>query len=157
MVSAPRSGIYTGNWVAGPIFRSIADKVYANRLELEHVAPAQQMAEVQPRAPITIGGHSGDLHTALEGLGIAHTMPGESEWVRTDAGDSTITVKEQTVPQRTLGLVPNVLGMGLRDALFILENHGLRVHVVGTGMVSQQSLKANTRFTRGNAITIKLT
>ncbi|NJM41447.1 MAG: PASTA domain-containing protein, partial [Anaerolineae bacterium] len=47
--------------------------------------------------------------------------------------------------------VPNVLGMGLRDALFILENQGLRVHVVGTGMVSQQSLKANTRFTRGNS------
>jgi cell division protein FtsI (penicillin-binding protein 3) len=157
MVSAPRSGIYTGNWVAGPIFRSIADKVYANRLELEHVAPAQQLAQLQPRAPITIGGHSGDLHTALEGLGIAHSMPGESEWVRTEAGDSTITVKEQTVPQRSLGLVPNVLGMGLRDALFILENHGLRVHVVGTGMVSQQSLKANTRFTRGNSITIKLT
>ena len=61
------------------------------------------------------------------------------------------------MPQRNLGLVPNVVGMGLRDALFILENHGLRVNVVGTGMVSQQSLKANTRYARGNSITIKLT
>ncbi|MEO8067748.1 MAG: penicillin-binding protein [Flavobacteriales bacterium] len=157
MVSQPRSGIYTGNWVAGPIFRSIADKVYANRLELEHPAPAQRLARLQPHAPITIGGHSGDLHAALEGLGIAHNMPGESEWVRTEAGDSTITVREQTVPQRNLGLVPNVVGMGLRDALFILENHGLHVNVVGSGMVSQQSLKANTRYVRGNSITIKLT
>ena len=157
MVSQPRSGIYTGNWVAGPIFRSIADKVYANRLELEHHAPAQQLARLRSRAPITIGGHSGDLHTALEGLGIAHAMPGESDWVRTDAGDSSVTVQPLTVPQRNLGLVPNVVGMGLRDALFILENHGLRVTVNGTGMVTQQSLKANTRYARGNSITIKLT
>ena len=157
MVSQPRSGIYTGNWVAGPIFRSIADKVYANRLELEHHVPVQQLAQLKPRAPITIGGHSGDLHAALEGLGIAHVMPGESDWVRTDAGDSSVVVHPLTVPQRNLGLVPNVVGMGLRDALFILENHGLRVTVNGTGMVTQQSLKANTHFVRGNSITIKLT
>ena len=155
MVSKPRSGIYTGNWVAGPIFRSIADKVYANRLELEQ-APQQRLAQAKARTPITIGGHSGDLHTALTGLGIAHAMPGEADWVRTEAADSTVVLNALNVPQRSLGVVPNVVGLGLRDALFILENHGLRVNVQGTGMVTQQSLKANTRFAPGNSITIKL-
>ena len=55
------------------------------------------------------------------------------------------------------GVVPNVVGMGADDALFLLENCGLSVKVVGCGEVKSQSLKPDTRVTKNNRqITITL-
>jgi cell division protein FtsI (penicillin-binding protein 3) len=53
-------------------------------------------------------------------------------------------------------MVPNVLGMGLKDALYILENRGLRVRFEGVGMVKRQSLSPGTRATQGSTIVIEL-
>jgi beta-lactam-binding protein with PASTA domain len=53
--------------------------------------------------------------------------------------------------------VPNVLGMGLRDALYILENRGLRVRIQGSGMVKKQSLQPGDRAVHGSTIVIELT
>ena len=54
-------------------------------------------------------------------------------------------------------VVPNVQGMGLRDALYLLENRGLRVQVTGAGMVRRQSLTPGHRFTPGTTILLELT
>ena len=53
-------------------------------------------------------------------------------------------------------LVPNVKGMGLRDALYLLENSGLKVGVSGVGTVSQQSLTPGGRVRRGSYVHIEL-
>ena len=56
-----------------------------------------------------------------------------------------------------VGYVPKVVGMGLSDALYLLENSGLMVDVVGCGRVVEQSLKAGSKIVDGNKrITIKL-
>ena len=52
--------------------------------------------------------------------------------------------------------MPNVIGMGLKDALVILETYGLKVNVVGRGKVSRQSPAPNSAFTKGEQITITL-
>jgi cell division protein FtsI (penicillin-binding protein 3) len=55
------------------------------------------------------------------------------------------------------GCVPKVVGMGLNDALYLLENMGLTVDVVGCGRVVEQSLKAGSKVADGNKrITIRL-
>jgi cell division protein FtsI (penicillin-binding protein 3) len=55
------------------------------------------------------------------------------------------------------GCVPKVVGMGLSDALYLLENSGLTVDVVGCGRVTEQNLKAGTKISDGNKrITIRL-
>ncbi|MFB1022422.1 MAG: PASTA domain-containing protein, partial [Vicingaceae bacterium] len=53
-------------------------------------------------------------------------------------------------------LGPNVLGMGLRDAIFLLENQGLRVKINGAGMVKSQSITGGQRIVRGQEIQIEL-
>ena len=54
-------------------------------------------------------------------------------------------------------IVPNVVGMGLDDALFLLENCGLAVEVIGQGKVEKQSIKPNTMVNNvGQKITITL-
>lgn len=55
------------------------------------------------------------------------------------------------------GCVPQVVGMGLNDALYLLEDSGLTVDVIGCGRVVEQSLKAGTKIADGNKrITIRL-
>lgn len=148
------SGIY-GNVVAGPVFTSIAEKIYSNRLELQHDV---QLAAVEgPRTPVSMSGHSGDLRIALEGLKVPMVVDGEGEWVTTQAGDSTVTLKTRGIPSDGVDRVPNVLGMGLKDALYILENRGLRVRVQGNGMVKRQSLSPGSRAFQGSTIVIELT
>jgi cell division protein FtsI (penicillin-binding protein 3) len=39
-------------------------------------------------------------------------------------------------------LVPNVVGMGAKDAVYLLETYGLRVKVQGRGKVKSQSCSA---------------
>ena len=53
-------------------------------------------------------------------------------------------------------LVPDATGMGLRDALFILENAGLKVKINGKGRVIRQSLMPGTRIIRGDVIELEL-
>lgn len=155
VVNGPTMSGYYGNVVAGPIFKEIADKIYSNRIELQQQT---QLAVVDgPRTPVSLSGHSADLRTALEGLGVAISVEGESEWVTTEAGDSTVVLKPRGIPADAMDRVPNVLGMGLRDALYILENRGLRVKVQGNGMVKRQSLQPGSKAFQGSTITIELT
>ena len=53
-------------------------------------------------------------------------------------------------------LVPNVNGMGLKDALFLLENSGLKVMVEGRGKVVRQSMRPGIRIVPGSTIKIEL-
>ncbi len=52
--------------------------------------------------------------------------------------------------------VPDVRGMGLKDALFLLENYGLRVRFSGAGAVVSQSVAPGTPLRSGTTIEIKL-
>ena len=67
------------------------------------------------------------------------------------AGDSLL-LERRTIPK---SVVPNVIGLGLRDALYVLENQGLSVEVEGLGKVARQSIKPGTRV-KGQAIRIYL-
>ena len=154
VVNGPTMSGYYGNVVAGPIFKEIADKIYSNRLELQQET---RLAEVTgPRTPVSLSGHGGDLRMALEMLRVPVDVQGEGEWMTTQAGDSTVALLPRGGPSEATGMVPNVLGMGLKDALYILENRGLRVRFEGVGMVKRQSLPPGSRAPQGSIILIQL-
>ena len=155
VVNGPTMSGYYGNVVAGPIFQNIADKIYSNRLEMQQDV---LLAEVKgPRTPITLSGHTGDIRRAMEGLNVPVILEGEGEWTSTAAGDTVVVLSARGIPTMAMDRVPNVLGMGLRDALYILENRGLRVRFQGNGMVRRQSLSPGSKAPTGSTITIELT
>ena len=53
-------------------------------------------------------------------------------------------------------LLPSVVGMGLKDALYLLENRGCKVRVQGVGKVARQSISPGTRVSRRTPITLFL-
>lgn len=53
-------------------------------------------------------------------------------------------------------IVPDIMGLGLKDAIFIIENSGLKCSYSGTGHVSSQNPKAGTKVANGSTITFNL-
>jgi cell division protein FtsI (penicillin-binding protein 3) len=53
-------------------------------------------------------------------------------------------------------LMPNVVGMGLRDALYILESRGLSVKFTGSGVVKSQSIRAGVQVDTGQTVILTL-
>ena len=54
------------------------------------------------------------------------------------------------------GVMPNVNGMGLKDAMYLLGNAGLKTRVKGSGKVILQSIQAGTKIGRGGLVQIEL-
>lgn len=145
-------GFYA-NQVASPVFREIADKVYS----IAYMQYGEVKMEPVKGLPVCKNGLKrdfleifGELDYELEGVDEVE----ENDWVLTASAESEHVVLK---PRRiTNSQVPNVKGMGLRDALFVLENAGLKVGVSGAGMVQSQSINPGTEVREGSWIQIVL-
>lgn len=152
VVYAPSTGVYVGGAVSAPIFREIADKVFSNEMELhKDLAIADS---TNRNIPATKAGDSKDLNKVLAYLKVnALARNGDATWVTTEPSDAGVMMSERKTQN---GSVPNVLGMGVRDALYLLENSGLNVKVNGRGAVRKQSLDPGTKIMKGQKIVIEL-
>ncbi len=152
VVSGPSNNVYYGNVVAGSVFKSIADRVYAKGFDSK-----EEYASRVPKdgvLPYSKGGKKEDLITVFENLDV--TVDADqvgSEWISTMAQEDKVNFKAKTFAK---GLVPNVKGMGAKDAVALLENAGLSVIVTGRGRVVEQSITPGARLNNGNRIFIKL-
>ncbi len=156
MLKRPGRGntIYGGG-MAGPVVRDVMQSLYNQEHEW-HIRldtmknrdyPKQiksgnieSIREVSKRlTPERIGGESSD---------------GWGRVVRDEKDSAARAVIERLEHEQNK--MPNVYGMGLRDALFILESQGLKVSFKGSGRVWRQSIKAGSSSKVGNSVTIEL-
>jgi cell division protein FtsI (penicillin-binding protein 3) len=152
VVYAPSNDVYYGGAVAAPVFKDIADKVYSTRLDL-HAAPLEKDTNVSNPLPVSKAGDQKDMVRVLDEMQIVHTTVSEASWVGSSADKNAVSLSPRKYTQ---GGVPNVVGMGLRDALFLLENEGLNVKVMGRGHVVHQSLTAGSSYKKGQIISLEL-
>lgn len=153
VVNDTKTGVYYGSTIAAPVFRGLADKIYATSLELhENYGPEVLLGE-QSKLPVSRSGAREDLETAFAGLRIQTALTGNADWVETRTGESEVTLAPR---EQGRGLVPNVVGMGLQDALFLLENAGLNVEVNGYGTVKRQSVTPGAAVRNHKHIRIEL-
>ena len=76
-----------------------------------------------------------------------------------DAADSTSIFQAPeavALPDTIGGQVPNVSGLGAREAVALLEAQGLKVRIHGQGRVSRQSVAAGSKVVRGQEVTLEL-
>jgi len=146
VVNAPSNSVYYGNLVAGPVFKEIADKVYATRFFNEPGEPEFSLPRIKK-------GYIDDTRYLLAELGLAYSVKTKTKWVEPSSNTDTLDLKEIELIEN---LVPNVNGMGLKDALFLLENSGLKVMVEGRGKVVRQSMRPGIRIVPGSTIKIEL-
>ena len=104
--------------------------------------------------PYSKGGKKEELLTVFDDIRVNLKNTNiDSEWASTKAREYDIILKPKKF---TDGLVPNVKGMGAKDAISLLENAGLKVSIRGAGRVRSQSLTPGGRFRKGQRITLTL-
>jgi len=142
---------YAGSTVSGTVFATIANKVYSTHLEYQK--KFNTSAQKKKEAPDVMHGSSSDIKTVLNRLNILMRGPSSGSWLVTSSKEQVVDVDNRKIEK---GKVPNVIGMGLKDAIYLLENEGLYVEFKGKGRVISQSLEANRRVTRGSLIKLEL-
>ena len=158
VVDSPRNGRIYGADVAAPVFREVADKCMARDLLSQRPLLAKARLN-KSRVPFVRAGMHDELALICQKLGLAGQTQatGGEEWVRaaSDTAFHARTVALVVNPVRA-GRVPQVRGLTLRDALFLLENRGLHVRALGSGRVREQSLAVGGPIKRGDVITLNL-
>lgn len=150
VVSRPSTGRYYASSVAVPVFKEIADKVYATNLEIQQIDTLPESTVY----PLYATGYQQEIKELYETFQVPlDSMSTNSEWAIALKSDTAVILETRIFRD---GQVPNVKGMGARDAIYVLENLGLKVTVSGRGFVKQQSLSPGTKVRKGNHITIKL-
>ncbi len=151
VISKPTAGYYYGSSVAAPVFKEIADKVYAGSLKIHQ---REDNDEIEFSAPLVKAGNQEDLQIFYNDLGFAlDSANSTNEWVVSSFKNEKVKLESKNIKAET---VPNVKGMSARDAIFILESIGLNPKIKGKGIVKNQSIKAGTKVTKGREIILNL-
>ncbi|WP_026236361.1 penicillin-binding protein [Pontibacter roseus] len=154
IIDSPRGVNVYGGDVAAPVFKEVADKAYARDLAMHQPLQARVVPN-KDSLPRVEAGSFDDLSLILNRIGISnHGVPADEEWVRVSPQMRSLKFEANPVMG---GKVPNVTGMTLRDALFILGNQHLKVSVEGAGKrVVKQSVEPGVAVEKGSKITIVL-
>ena len=150
VVQGPTKNIF-GSVVSGTVFKEIADKVYAQEFQKENIV----LKDTLNRYPYSRSGDKMSFLVASENMRIpVEDLTNKSnKWISTRTGKDAIKIINKKTQK---GLVPNVVGMGLIDATYMLEKFGLFVQPVGSGIVREQSIKAGLRINKGQKIILQL-
>lgn len=150
VVSRPSTGRYYASSVAVPVFKDIADKVYATSLDMH---PPDTL-EGKNDFPVDARGFLADMKQVYDLLEIPLDAEStQAPWAISQKADSTVILRSRIFKD---GLVPDVKGMGARDAVYLLESLGMKVNLHGRGYVREQSVQPGSRITNGSKITIHL-
>ncbi len=147
----PRAGYY-GASVAGPVFKEIAEKVYAMQMPIERY-DGDDNGDTKS-LPDVKNGYSKDILKVAKELHLKEVKDkSESQLAKVEVKDDVITLEDEKI---SAGKVPDVCGMGASNAIYLLENAGLRVIIKGAGKVKQQSLTPGTEIKPGQTVYLRL-
>jgi cell division protein FtsI (penicillin-binding protein 3) len=151
-INSPK-GAYYGGAVAGPVFKEIAGKVFAQKIGI----PEPKKPEKKDQAPDTLeikNGFERNIARVLNDLKIDN-IPGKSDQelveIKNNHGIVSLVGREVKPDE-----VPDVTGMGASSAVYLLEKKGLKVKIEGIGKVVTQSLPAGTKYINGDLIFLTL-
>jgi cell division protein FtsI (penicillin-binding protein 3) len=152
----PNSKDYYGGIIAAPVFRMVADKIFSKNMG-SWDAPLDSFAQKGSHYSIPAKNATAQDYSVLlrtlkrKALG----MPEKGDELMAMHADSTRNIVLERL-KTTKDIMPDVTGMGLKDAVFFLENNGMQVQVRGKGKVVAQSVPAGTAIIKGQSIVLDL-
>jgi cell division protein FtsI (penicillin-binding protein 3) len=144
-------GAYYAAAVAGPPFKEIADRIYASDMQMIQNMNEHLVGNTNP--PEAKAGKSKEVKRVYQALGIKTLYAAKGDYFNSiDTSNGVVYQEYSTVK----GVMPNVLGMGLKDALYLLGNAGLKTEVTGSGKVVRQNIPAGNKISKGLRVQIEL-
>lgn len=155
IVSIQKPGLpASGGLMAGSVFSKIAERVYAKELRLPLTAAIDTNSVVIPNVK---AGELREAKLVLDELNIKTKgdvdFSSKEVWGKAHAEAKAVALESHS---NMRNFVPNVVGMGAKDAVYLLESRGLKVHLVGAGKVRHQSIANGTTVKKGQTITLEL-
>ena len=142
-----------GASVSGPVFKEVADRLYATRIAKVPFTTAQSSVD---KNAYQFYGLKNDINKIFSVFNYHETDSATSgSWRSTIVQDGNVKLLADNIAVKGTK-VPDVTGMGLKDAVYLLENMGLKVSASGRGKVTSQSLAQNSDFKKGESIKIQL-
>lgn len=154
VIRQPRIGYPSGGGMSGVVVKNIAERIYAHQMSFDlRKIDRDSMAVMTPHVK---GGDRKAVEQVLRRLDVkAETGEPETDWVVAvaEGEKEEVVLKDLAVSN---GKVPRVIGMGAKDAIYLLEQAGLQVHLSGVGRVISQSIPPGQQAVRGQTVTLQL-
>jgi cell division protein FtsI (penicillin-binding protein 3) len=152
VVNRPDAGKIYGGAVAAPVFKEIADKVYATQMDIHDQEEHDYFS--QKLMPASAKGDYQDLYTILTGMSYAVKKPAyNTEWVTTDSSRAGVILQPAYFGGDT---IPDLSGLTAKDVVYMMETAGLSPVIIGKGIVSAQSLPKGYPLIKGDEIIVTL-
>lgn len=152
VISDPSTGKYYGSSVSAPVFKELAEKVYATRLGLVNEEEEFQSDCETFTKPTMVSYEDFLNYCNQENISFVDNVD-NGEWVTVNINDDVTYVSPVVLDDNK---VPDVKGMNATDAVCLLEGMGWKVTFGGYGKVKSQSVKAGTELKKGSLINLTL-
>lgn len=147
-----RANFYGGSWAA-PVFKQISDRIFVNNPQWGE--PVKGDGKSTPSYAKVLSGNSEEIKKIAKQIPstkVNFALPGE--WVNIEKDSLERVVAREL--REVADSVPSVLNMGLKDALYLLENKGYRVKFSGKGRVITQNPLPGSGLGKNGIINIEL-
>jgi cell division protein FtsI (penicillin-binding protein 3) len=147
----PHAAVHYGGSLAGPVFKEVATKLYAM-----YVNPKSPNLYTPKKDSSTYfyAGSTADIKNVFTTLKVNYKDSSvKGEWSNVFAADYQPIIKNNLIRAQVM---PNVKGMGLKDALYLLESIGLKVSVKGKGKVASQSIEPGSALSKEMKVILDL-
>ena len=146
------SKLVYGGSVSGPVFREVADKIYAEKIGSKSLNSLLQDSDSNA---LKFYGFKNDINKILSTF--SYSTSGSAKiWTSAVLNNNHAALNSEFDTVTAINKVPDVTGFGLKDAIYLLENMGLKVKAKGSGKVVYQSLAQNVDFQKGQLINLQL-
>ena len=150
VIDNPKGYVYYASQLTVPVFKDIADKIYAHDLEMQH----DDVVFKGFTAPNSFYGDQDKIRSIYTSLSYqTSTSNPEALWASGKMREDNVGLYIRNYKE---GVLPSLTGLTARDVVYFLESIGYHVSIEGAGKVISQSIPAGTRVQKGAKIIIKL-
>lgn len=156
IVAIQKDGFASGGTMAGDAFGRIAERIYAKHL---YTNINQAIDSTAVFIPDVLKGNMNQVAGILDYLEVSSNIndlidkDSTATWGSAEIAGNSIAFEPVSFNE---GLVPNVKGMGAKDATYLLEKCGLNVKINGAGKVKSQSIPAGNKIRKGATIVLTM-
>lgn len=147
----PFAPLHFGGQLAAPVFKEVADRLYT--MYVQNNGTPYSNATKNDSINYIYAGAKKDVMQVFKKIGVPYVDSSNTQYIRLSKENNTPVFSSNAINAKQM---PQLAGMGLKDALFVCENIGLKVRVKGKGKVAAQSIIAGQQIIKGQAIDILL-
>ena len=152
VITAPRIGYPSGGTMSGGVVKNIAEQIYAQGIQ-SAITP-NQPDTVHSHLPRIKNGNFKQTVFACDKMNLSYEdFVRDESWTKVSDDTHKVLLKGLSIEPKT---APDVMGMGARDAIYLLEQTGLKVSFSGKGRVISQSIPPGRNIVKGQTIAIVL-